>query len=145
MIHAGLRVAERTILVTASCPPRFRERTSTRRIHLKILTAHGTFRLRRGLILRDNVRLIGAAKNRVRLIHLKDGLLPAAEERGAIPHEQVPFRPLGQGDLDLPRILDAALDSGVESLVVRKSTVIAGGVRSIVNSSSVESLPGLPA
>ncbi len=68
----------------------------------------------------DYVRQIGATPNRVRLVHLKDGLLVPEAQRPALAHEQIPYRPLGQGDVDLEGVVEAALDCGVECFVVEQ-------------------------
>ena len=53
---------------------------------------------------------------RLRLLHLKDGSLEAA---GGDP-ENARFAPLGQGDLDIPRIVEAAIEVGVQGLIVEQ-------------------------
>ncbi|MXX62794.1 MAG: TIM barrel protein [Holophagales bacterium] len=70
----------------------------------------------------DPVALIRELGDRVRLLHLKDGLLPGLpEERTA---EQATserwFRPLGEGDVDIAGCVEAALGAGVRLFVVEQ-------------------------
>ena len=40
-------------------------------------------------------------------LHLKDGRLPENSKERSVPYENMPFRPLGQGDVQLEALLEA--------------------------------------
>ena len=70
----------------------------------------------------DPVALIRELGNRVQLLHVKDGLLPgpAGQRKAGQATSERWFRPLGEGDLDIPACVDAALDAGVRLFVVEQ-------------------------
>ncbi len=77
----------------------------------------------------DPEALIRDLGDRIRLLHLKDGLLPAS------PADRSPdrataerwFRPLGEGDVDVAACVEAALDAGVRLFAVEQDETAAGG------------------
>jgi sugar phosphate isomerase/epimerase len=58
----------------------------------------------------DPVALLGRARGRCPLVHVKDFARPQGRE----------FRPVGEGSIDYERILPAAVDAGVEWLLVEQ-------------------------
>lgn len=66
------------------------------------------------------LRDLGSTPGRVRLVHLKDGLLPPPAERSRMAYDNVPFRPLGQGDLAMDEIVRTAVSIGAEGLIVEQ-------------------------
>ena len=70
----------------------------------------------------DPAALIRELGDRLHLLHLKDGLLPGspAERAAEQASSKRWFRPLGDGDVDIPGCVDAALEAGVRLFVVEQ-------------------------
>jgi len=77
----------------------------------------------------DPAALVRELGDRVHILHLKDGLLPApAEDR--TPERATSerwFRPLGRGDVDVAGAVEAALGAGVRLFVVEQDEAAPGG------------------
>ncbi len=66
---------------------------------------------------RDPAAYLRALGRRVTLLHLKDGELLRTGRR---PAEPARFTPLGDGDVDLGAVIEAALETGVQALIVEQ-------------------------
>jgi len=86
----------------------------------------------------DPAALIRELGDRVHILHLKDGLLPAsAEDR--TPERATSerwFRPLGQGDIDVAGSVDAALAAGVRLFVVEQDEPAPGSRSSALDAAT---------
>lgn len=70
---------------------------------------------------RDPVEILGKHKGRVPLIHLKDearGMLSATQYNEKVPKEL--FKEVGSGSLDIPAVLKAANEAGVQHYFVEQ-------------------------
>ena len=87
----------------------------------------------------DPVTYIRRFGPRLRLVHLKDGSLDAAGGSAT----DARFTPLGEGDLDIPDIVETALDVGVRGLIVEQD--FCDGDPQDAARTSLEFLQSLPA